>query len=171
MERSGHSMPVSYVEPADDAAIAGTYKDLKFKNNLDSPIYIEAYTSNKTVTFTIYGEETRPSNRTLKFTSTTVSTTPAPTQIVADAGQPIGYIVEKKGQTGIVAELYKHIYVNGVEQDVVKENKTTYQMFPRTITVGVAGDPNLSNELQAAIATQDEALVHATLASCVERMQ
>lgn len=171
VERSGHSMPVSYVEPADDAAIAGTYKDLKFKNNLDSPIYIEAYTSNKTVTFTIYGEETRPSNRTLKFTSTTVSTTPAPTQIVADAGQPIGYIVEKKGQTGIVAELYKHIYVNGVEQDVVKENKTTYQMFPRTITVGVAGDPNLSNELQAAIATQDEALVHATLASCVERMQ
>lgn len=171
VERSGHSMPVSYVDPADDAAIAGTYKDLKFKNNLDSPIYIEAYTSNKTVTFTIYGEETRPSNRTLKFTSTTVSTTPAPTQIVADAGQPIGYIVEKKGQTGIVAELYKHIYVNGVEQDVVKENKTTYQMFPRTITVGVAGDPNLSNELQAAIATQDEALVNATLASCVERMQ
>lgn len=171
VERSGHSMPVSYVDPADDAAIAGTYKDLKFKNNLDSPIYIEAYTSNKTITFTIYGEETRPSNRTLKFTSTTVSTTPAPTQIVADAGQPIGYIVEKKGQTGIVAELYKHIYVNGVEQDVVKENKTTYQMFPRTITVGVAGDPNLSNELQAAIATQDEALVNATLASCVERMQ
>lgn len=171
VERSGHSMPVSYVDPADDAAIAGTYKDLKFKNNLDSPIYIEAYTSNKTVTFTIYGEETRPSNRTLKFTSTTVSTTPAPTQIVADAGQPIGYIVEKKGQTGIVAELYKHVYVDGVEQEVVKENKTTYQMFPRTITVGVAGEPDLSNELQAAIATQDEALVNATLASCVERMQ
>ena len=70
-----------------------------------------------------------------------------------------------------MAELYKHIYVNGVEQDVIKMNKTTYQMSPRTITVGVAGDPTLSNELQAAIATQDEALVNATLASCVARMQ
>ena len=171
VERSGHSMPVSYVDPADDAAIAGTYKDLKFTNNLDTPIYIEAYTSNKTVTFSIYGEETRPANRTLKFTSTTVSTTPAPTQIVADAGQPIGYIVVKNGRTGLVAELYKHVYVDGVEQDVIRENKTTYQMFPRTITVGVAGDPDLSNELQAAVATQDEAQVNATLASCLARMQ
>ena len=70
-----------------------------------------------------------------------------------------------------MAELYKHIYVDGVEQEVTKVNKTTYRMFPRTITVGVAGDETLSNELQAAIATQDEALVNATLASCLERMQ
>ena len=170
-ERSGHSMPVSYVDPAADAAIAGTYKDLKFTNNTDSPIYIEAYTSNKTITFTIYGEETRDPDRTIAFTSTTVSTTPPTTQIVADAGQPIGYIVATNGNTGVVAELYKHVYVDGVEQEVTKVNKTTYRMFPRTITVGVAGDETLSNELQAAIATQDEALVNATLASCLERMQ
>ncbi|MGI5999717.1 MAG: VanW family protein [Candidatus Merdisoma sp.] len=171
VERSGHSMPVSYVDPAADAAIAGTYKDLKFTNNTDSPIYIEAYTSNKTITFTIYGEETRDPDRTIAFTSTTVSTTPPTTQIVADAGQPIGYIVATNGNTGVVAELYKHVYVDGVEQEVTKVNKTTYRMFPRTITVGVAGDETLSNELQAAIATQDEALVNATLASCMERMQ
>lgn len=171
VERSGHSMPVSYVDPAADAAIAGTYKDLKFTNNTDSPIYIEAYTSNKTITFTIYGEETRDPDRTIAFTSTTVSTTPPTTQIVADAGQPIGYIVATNGNTGVVAELYKHIYVDGVEQEVTKVNKTTYRMFPQTITVGVAGDETLSNELQAAIATQDEALVNATLASCLERMQ
>lgn len=171
VERSGHSMPVSYVDPAADAAIAGTYKDLKFTNNTDSPIYIEAYTSNKTITFTIYGEETRDPDRTIAFTSTTVSTTPPTTQIVADAGQPIGYIVATNGNTGVVAELYKHVYVDGVEQEVTKVNKTTYRMFPRTITVGVAGDETLSNELQAAIATQDEALVNATLASCLERMQ
>lgn len=170
-ERSGHSMPVSYVDPAADAAIAGTYKDLKFTNNTDAPIYIEAYTSNKTITFTIYGEETRDSNRTIAFTSTTVSTTPATTQIVADAGQPIGYIVATNGNTGVVAELYKHVYIDGVEQEVTKVNKTTYRMFPRTITVGIAGEESLSNELQAAIATQDEALVNATLASCIERMQ
>ena len=103
--------------------------------------------------------------------SASLQATPAPTQIVADAGQPIGYIVVKNGRTGLVAELYKHVYVDGVEQDVIRENKTTYQMFPRTITVGVAGDPDLSNELQAAVATQDEAQVNATLASCLARMQ
>ena len=70
-----------------------------------------------------------------------------------------------------MAELYKHVYIDGVEQEVTKVNKTTYRMFPRTITVGIAGEESLSNELQAAIATQDEALVNATLASCIERMQ
>ena len=170
-ERSGHSMLVSYVDPASDAAIAGTYKDLKFTNNTDAPIYIEGSTSNKTVTFTIYGEETRPSNRTLKFVSKTLSTTPGGVQIVADGGQPIGFITAESAHTGAVAELYKHVYVDGVEKSVEKVNKTTYRSSPRTIIVGIAGDPALSAELQAAIATQDEALVNATLASCVARMQ
>ena len=30
-ERSGHSMIVGYVDPSADAAIAGEYKDFKFK--------------------------------------------------------------------------------------------------------------------------------------------
>lgn len=40
-ERFNHSMIVSYVDPSADAAIAGTYKDLKFVNNTKAPIYIE----------------------------------------------------------------------------------------------------------------------------------
>lgn len=171
VERSNHSMIVTYVDPADDAAIAGTYKDFKFTNNLDAPVYIEGVTSGKQVTFTIYGQETRPSNRTLKFESVTLSTTEPGVQIVADAGQPIGYITRESAHKGVVAELYKHVYVDGQEESVTKLNKSTYKATPRTITVGIAGDPELSNELQAAIATQDEATVNATLASCVARMQ
>ena len=63
VQRQNHSMIVTYVKPSNDAAIAGTYKDLKFKNPYDTPIYIEGYTSGKTLTFTIYGKETRPANR------------------------------------------------------------------------------------------------------------
>ena len=37
-QRQNHSMTVGYVKPSEDAAIAGTYKDLKFKNNYDTPI-------------------------------------------------------------------------------------------------------------------------------------
>ena len=38
-QRSNHSMMVHYVDPSRDAAIAGTYKDLKFKNSSEAPIY------------------------------------------------------------------------------------------------------------------------------------
>lgn len=63
-ERFNHSMIVNYVDPSADAAISGTAKDLKFTNNLDCPVYIEGYTtSDKHITFTVYGQETRPSNR------------------------------------------------------------------------------------------------------------
>ena len=63
VERSPHSMTVNYVPLSADAAISGTAKDLKFKNNLDNPIYIEGYTANGYLYFNIYGKETRPANR------------------------------------------------------------------------------------------------------------
>ena len=47
VQRQNHSMIVTYVDPSNDAAIAGTYKDLKIKNPYDTPIYIEGYTSGK----------------------------------------------------------------------------------------------------------------------------
>ena len=34
-------MTVHYVPRSADAAIAGTHKDMKFKNTFDTPIYIE----------------------------------------------------------------------------------------------------------------------------------
>ena len=171
VERSNHSMIVTYVDPSADAAIAGTYKDFKFKNDTDAPIYIEGVTADKKITFTIYGEETRPSNRSIKYVSKTLSTTDPGVIIVADPGQPIGFRAVDSAHRGVQAELYKHVYVNGVEESVTKVNKSTYNASPRTVIIGVAGDEGLSAELQAAVASQDEALVNATLASCLERMQ
>ena len=80
-QRQNHSMIVTYVPPSNDAAIAGTYKDIKVTNPYDTPIYVEGGTSGRTLTFTIYGKETRPANRTLKFQSETLS--------VHGAGDPI----------------------------------------------------------------------------------
>lgn len=170
VERAPHSMTVTYVDPSADAAIAGTYKDFKFENSTDAPIYIEAGVSNKQVTFTLYGQETRPASRKVEFTSTTLSTQEAGLQIIADGGQGIGYYLVDGGHRGVVAELYKHVYENGVEVSKERVNKSTYSASPRLIVVGVAGDPGLSAELQAAIATQDEATVQAVMASCLARM-
>ena len=168
-ERSPHSMTVHYVDLSEDAAIAGTYKDFKFVNSTEYPIYIEGYTtSDKKITFNIYGKETRDKNRTISFESQMVSETPATTILQEDAGQGIGYkAVSSKGSSGYVAELYKIVKVNGVDTDRIKVNKSTYKGTNRVVTYGTAGDPTLSENLRAAIAAQDEALADANIAAAV----
>ena len=168
-ERSPHSMTVHYVDLSEDAAIAGTYKDFKFVNSTEYPIYIEGYTtSDKKITFNIYGKETRDKNRTISFESQMVSETPATTILQEDAGQGIGSkAVSSKGSSGYVAELYKIVKVNGVETDRIKVNKSTYKGTNRVVTYGTAGDPTLSENLRAAIAAQDEALADANIAAAV----
>lgn len=168
-ERSPHSMTVHYVDLSEDAAIAGTYKDFKFVNSTEYPIYIEGYTtSDKKITFNIYGKETRDKNRTISFESQIVSETPATTILQEDAGQGIGYkAVSSKGSSSYVAELYKIVKVNGVETERIKVNKSTYKGTNRVVTYGTAGDPTLSENLRAAIAAQDEALADANIAAAV----
>ena len=166
VERSPHSMTVHYVELSEDAAIAGTYKDFKFKNSTEYPIYIEGYTtSDKKITFNIYGKETRDSNRSISFESVLVNEVKPNTIIRDDAGQGLGYKSVSAGKTGYVAELYKIVKVNGVQTDRIKINKSTYKGSDRVVTYGTAGDPTLSENLRAAIAAQDEALADANVAA------
>ena len=156
-ERSNHSMIVTYVDPSADAAIAGTAKDFKFVNNLEHPIYIEGVTENKKVTFTIYGVETRPSNREVVYESKVLSkTVPEGEKVVADGGQPIGFIDVQSAHIGYVAELWKIVKEDGEEVSREQVNKSTYKASPRTATVGTASaDPNASAAVNAAIATQN----------------
>lgn len=155
-QRSNHSMIVTYVDPSADAAISGTEKDFKFVNNTDYPIYIEGYTtSDKHITFTIYGKETRPSNRKVKYESKVISKTdPAGEKVVADGGAPVGSISVQSAHVGYVAELWKIVTVDGNEESRTQVNKSTYAAVPRTAAVGTAtGDPAAKAAMQAAIAT------------------
>lgn len=164
-QRSNHSMIVTYVKPSMDAAIAGDYKDLKFVNNLDAPIYLEGYTSGKNLYFNIYGQETRPANRKVSYESEVVSEDNPPTQFVA-TGEPIGSIATVQGQhTGYVAKLWKIVTVDGVEKSREAFNKSRYKSSPRIVNVGTASaDPNATAAMNAAIATGDEATIRATAA-------
>lgn len=164
VERSPHSMQVSYVQPSADAAIAGTYKDFKFKNDTDAPIYIEGYTtSDKQVVFKIYGQETRPANRTIKYTNKVLESTAAVTELIADSSQGIGYRVVESGHNGCKAELYKEVYIDGVLQSSEKVNKSNYSVSNRKVYYGINGDPNVSAQLQQCIAAGDEAGANALL--------
>ena len=164
VERSPHSMMVTYVQASADAAIAGTYKDFKFKNNTNAPVYIEGYTTDdKQVVFNIYGEETRPAGRTIKFTNKVLESTPAVTQLVADPAQGIGYRIVESGHNGCKAELYKEVYVDGVLQSSERVNKSNYKVSNRMVYYGINGDPFVSAQLQNCIAAGDEAGANALL--------
>ena len=91
------------------------------KNSTDYPIYIEGYTtSDKKITFNIYGKETRDSNRSISFESVLVNEVKPNTILRDDAGQGLGYKNVSAGKTGYVAELYKIVKVNGVQTDRIK---------------------------------------------------
>lgn len=165
-ERFNHSMIVNYVDASADAAIAGTYKDLKFTNNTDAPIYIEGYTAGKVLYFNIFGKETRDSNRTISFVSETLSTTDPGVQYKAAPSQPIGYIrTEQSAHVGYTAQLWKIVTVNGVEESREVFNKSTYNPSPRIVMVGTASaNGDAVAAMNAAVGTQDEATINAAAA-------
>lgn len=139
VQRQAHSMTISYVDLSRDAAIAGTYKDLKFKNDTDTPILIEAYTKGRKITFTIWGHETRDTqNRRVEYETRVLSeTAPPPDVVTKDPTKPETYKkVTQSAHTGYKAELYKVVYENGVEVSRTLVNKSSYAPAPRYITIG-----------------------------------
>ena len=137
-QRQNHSMIVSYVPPSNDAAIAGTYKDIKVTNPYDTPIYVEGGTSGRTLTFTIYGKETRPANRTLKFQFETLS--------VHGAGEPItkvdpslapgARVRVQSAHQGLKSRLWKCVYIDGVETERTLLHTDTYNASKAVYRVG-----------------------------------
>ena len=164
-QRMPHSMLVDYVKPSMDAAIAGDYKDLKFKNNTEYPIYLEGYVSGGYITFTIYGHETRPESRKIEFVSETISTTPAKKEFTA-SGDALGTITKTgSSHTGMKARLWKVVYENGKEVSREQFNSSNYISSPATYTVGTATDNAQAKAVVvAAIATNDEAKINAAIA-------
>ncbi len=137
VERQNHSMTVHYVELSEDAAIAGTQKDFKFKNNLDTPIYIFGKTEDKQIKFTIYGKEYRDKDRTIEFVSKTKSEIAPKEEIIKDNTLKKGKkVVEKQGKTGYRAELWKVIHQKGKEDELEKVNSSYYISTPSVIRVG-----------------------------------
>ncbi|MCR5675344.1 MAG: VanW family protein [Lachnospiraceae bacterium] len=156
-ERHNHSMIVSYVSPSADAAIAeSSGKDFRFVNNTDTPVYIEGITGpNKTITFNIYGKETRDPKHKVKFESETLEIIQPDGEVInANASLPAGEVSVQSAHIGYKAQLWKVVTEDGeqVSREVI--NKSSYQMVPRTATVGTAtSDPAAAERIAQAIAT------------------
>ncbi len=146
-ERQGHSMIVTYVPPSRDAAIAGTYKDIKITNPYDTPVYVEAQTSGRTLTFTIYGHETRPANRTVEYISETLGTTAPPAAVSQYDGSlaPGERVKVQASHTGRKSRLWKCVRVDGAEVERTLLHTDTYAPSPAVYRVGPEAAPASGN--------------------------
>ncbi len=138
-ERHNHSMVVNYVSISGDAAISGTTKDFKFKNNTKAPIYIEGYTTDKRrIVFNIYGEEYRPEGHEVELESIETGRLAPEENIVEDPTKPIGYRAVRGGHVGYSGEYWRIIKEDGVEVSRERINVSNYQSTPTTIFIGTA---------------------------------
>lgn len=157
VERYPHSMSVGYVPLSQDAALAGTYKDLKFENNTDAPLYIEAYCSGNSITFNVYGHETRDPGRRVEFISETTSTIQPSEVVTEDGSQPVGYrYVTERGHVGYTAKLIKRVYQDDelVSEEVV--NTSSYAASPTHVVVGTGAAPEETSAEETSSEQQSE---------------
>ena len=164
-ERWAHSMTVDYVKPSMDAAVAEGVKDLKFKNNTDSPIYIEGYTVGGKLTFAIYGKETRPTTRKVTYVSEVTSRTAAKKRFVA-SGDAVGTLKKSvSGHDAVKAKLWKIVTENGAEVSREAINTSNYQSSKATWKVGTGTDnAEAKSVITSAISSQNENTIKSAIA-------
>lgn len=138
VERSPHSMTVGYVPLGRDAAVAGTYKDLKFKNNTGYPIMIEAYASGGKLVMNIYGHEVHDAGRRLEFETVYEGTIDKPAEIVKkDPDLPEGErVVTSRGRTGCKVSVRKKVYENGKQISNEWFSSSSYRAAADEVTIG-----------------------------------
>lgn len=155
--RYNHSMIVGYVPISSDATLAETSgKDFRFVNNLDMPIYIEAYTTkDHRLVVNIYGKETRPSNRTVEYISETLEVINPPADVIkTDASLPVGHIDVSSAYTGYKSRLWKVVKIDGAEVSKELVNNSNYRAVAKMATVGMnTADPNVLQIMNDAVAT------------------
>lgn len=136
LERSNHSRPVNYVDMGTDAAVATGFKDLKFKNNLSHPIYIDASTDGRILEFLVFGNKgDLPYEINLRPVRISVS---EPESITKYSDQiPEGEVeVEKRGSKGYYYETYKDYIKDGKVLKSEKISNSNYISQNRVVIIG-----------------------------------
>jgi len=143
IERANHSMKVQYLDAGFDAAIAGDYMDLKFKNNSGYPILLAANARDGEIVIHIYGRETRPPNRTLAFVSELAEVIPPePERVLIDENLPSGLVlVSTEPQDGYKYELFRIVFIDGEQVERKRVNTSVYRPIQGVITRGKGQGP------------------------------
>lgn len=110
VERYNHSMPVPYVPYGQDAAVAFGYKDLKFKNNTDSPILVWAQLVDNKLYMAFYGKEEGPD---VKWEHETINKTDSTTK----------YQINPELEDGVENTLLEGMHGEVLQSQVIVKDK------------------------------------------------
>lgn len=162
VERHQHNMAVAYVPLGRDATVSYGQQDFRFKNNMDSPIYIRAVTSGGTLTVNIYGDLTHKQK--IALSSVVDGVTPFKEVHLVDNTLAPGQVkVEHAGINGYRVRAFRSFYdVNGkfIKQELLSNNnyltldKIIYSGPSSNLPTGPAD--NNSNQPPAGQDTQEK---------------
>lgn len=135
-ERNNHTRPISYVPKGTDAAVVRGYKDLKFVNNFDFPIYITSYADGNDIEFTVYGDTTKK-DYDVEIVAKLQGTSSPQTIKRYSSSVPAGQTkVEKSGSTGYYYKTYKSIIKNGETISTEQISTSSYPAQTKIILYG-----------------------------------
>ena len=137
VERSNHSLPVSYVPIGRDATVVYEAIDFKFRNNTQNYIYIKAITQDSSLTIKIFGNNQYKRDVELQtwITETIEPETVYETDANLEKGQET---VKQAGSKGYYAEGSRVIYNKGLVEAKKPLPQSKYKKVDKIISVGVA---------------------------------
>lgn len=130
VQRTSHSLPISYVPAGMDATIAEGYIDFQFKNNTPYPIKIRATAQNRRLTCELLGVK-EPDVQVEIVNSTTAVLEPE-YEIIENAEIPVGYKkIISRGAKGYRVASKRIVRSKGA---VIKEERLTGSTYRATNT-------------------------------------
>lgn len=137
VERTPHFHPLSYAPIGLDATVADNLIDFKFKNPLDTNVYILKQIYNGDLTIFILGSTKAQSNVTISLTSTINKKIPPPQKIEYDETLPAGKkIIKEEGIPGYIVSSYRIKTAEGKEISRELLYVDDYQAEPEIIIIG-----------------------------------
>ena len=132
VERYAHSRMVTYVPLGADATVAWGSKDFRFANNTDFPMKVVTSHKKDNLTVQLFGTDLE--NKSAEVEYTVLTHTPFEIIYELDETLPLGTeVVKSGGYTGYKVELYRIVYIDGVEVSRTKENTSTYKKYDKVI--------------------------------------
>lgn len=109
VERTPHTMLISYISPGLDATVVYGYRDLKFRNTTNGCLIIKTSIYQGNLEVKIYGMPAK--GRKIVVKSTKEKEIPPQTIFREDSHVPKGkYILERAGQKGYIYKVERYIY-------------------------------------------------------------
>lgn len=135
VERSYHSLPVSYVPVGRDATVVNDSIDFRFRNNTESYLYVKSYVQGGQLTVKVYGDTGY--KRDVTINSWVTQEIEPKVVYETDPNLPKGeQVVKQEGAKGFKVAAERIVRLNGVIEKREKLPSSDYKPVNKVIAVG-----------------------------------